>query len=169
MFPQCSGQFEEFQSFLQCDGFDALSRSQVREARFFFVLRRSDLHEWSVASDFHRDRFSVGRVCSQQSFSRLVVGSLLHRAFHHRLQLVVEVADEFRPVHLALCHLVKVLFDVCREVVVHDFREIFHEEVIHHRARVRGHQFASVASRVFRQVCRGEVSVFQDDFAIGAG
>ena len=77
-------------------------------------------------------------------FSLLVQG-----AFYLRFKVLIEVADHFCPVLFSLSHFVKLLFDISREIIVHNFGEVLHQEVVHHQADVGRYQLATIATNVF--------------------
>ena len=144
---QRAGQGEELQGFVERDGLDALFGLEGGKARLHVRFGRAELHHGSVAAYLHRYGLSCLRVGAQFAFAHLVVGLFGQRFFHLRLKVVVEGMDERCPVFFPLGHGVKVFFDVGREVVVHDFGEIFQQEVVHHEAHVGGYELVFLGPR----------------------
>ena len=139
-------QFEEVEGFFERDGLDALPCGKACEARFFLLARFADLRHWPEAANLHHHGLAAGGIGAEAAFAHLVGRLLLERAFHVRLEIFIERLNEFLPILLAFCHLVKLFLDVGGEVVVHNAREGLHEEVVDHEPHVGRHQFAFLAA-----------------------
>ena len=66
--------------------------------------------------------------------------------FHLRFEVAVEVFHHLRPFRFSFCDVIKLLFHLGREVVIHDFGEILQKEVVDHRPHVCWDQFAPFCS-----------------------
>ena len=50
----------------------------------------------------------------------------IHNLLHLRLELLIEVLHVGIPLFLALGNLIEVLLNLCREIIVHNLREVLH-------------------------------------------
>ena len=75
---------------------------------------------------------------------------------------------ELLPVFLAFCHLVKLFLDVGGEVVVHNAREGFQEEVVDHQPHVGRHQLALLAAHRLGARSLLHLAVGEDEHRVGA-
>ena len=73
----------------------------------------------------------------------------LHGVFNRRLKVLVERLQHLVPVHLAVGYGVKLLLHVSCEVIVHDSREILHEEIVNHHTDVGRHQLTLLIASYF--------------------
>ena len=62
------------------------------------------------------------------------------------MELIVKRADQILPLSLTLGNFVKALLDICREVVVDDTGEVFHQEVGHDHSHIRRHEPSAIAA-----------------------
>ena len=63
---------------------------------------------------------------------------------HLRVKLVVEAFHLLGPIFLSLGNLVKLLFYVGCEVIVHNLLEVLHQEIVHYYACVGRYEFSPV-------------------------
>ena len=65
------------------------------------------------------------------------------------------------PVSLAVGNLIKLLLDVCREVIVHNLGEELEQEIVHYNAYVRGHQLRFLCADSLLALLLGQLAVLQ--------
>ena len=70
--------------------------------------------------------------------------------FHQRMEIFVEHFHHVGPFLFSFGHLIKLLFHTGRKVIIHNLREILHQEVIDHTTYVGRYQFRLFASAHFR-------------------
>ena len=98
-------------------------------------------------------------VNAQFALAGLVFAALLYGVVDGRLEVLVEVLEHGVPVFLSLCDGVELLLHVGGEVVVHDVREVLHEEVVYDGADVCREQLSLLATRhLGLRLCRHLVS-----------
>ena len=85
----------------------------------------------------------------------------VHHLVYSRLKLLVEVFHHVCPLLLAVGDLVELLLYLCREVVVHDGREVLHKEVVHHDAYVGRQQLALLVAGKLHLACRRNLQTAQ--------
>lgn len=136
VFTDGAWQFEQFECFLQRDGLHALVGRHLCEAWLLVVIGCAYLHHRTVATNLHEHGVSAYGVGAQLTFTSLVLRAGVHHLVYGRLKLLVEVLHHVCPLLLAVGNLVELLLYLCREVVVHDSREVLHEEVVHYDAYV---------------------------------
>ncbi|MPM16729.1 hypothetical protein SDC9_63110 [bioreactor metagenome] len=73
----------------------------------------------------------------------------------------IEIFYSAVPLTFTFSNCVKIFFNVRGEMVIHNFRKKLHQEVIHHRAYIGGHQFIFIGSCRFLFIGILYFSVFQ--------
>ena len=66
--------------------------------------------------------------------------------FYYRMEHLVELVDGLRPNHLPVGDGIKLLLDTGREIVIHNRRKTFHEEIIDHRTDIGRKKFSPVGT-----------------------
>ena len=72
------------------------------------------------------------------------------------------------PLRFTLRDVVEFLFDVCRKVEVDDVGEVFHKEVVHHNADIRGDEFPLFGAGSFGFLGRSDFAVFESNHLVRA-
>ena len=165
---QGAWQLEQVECLVECDGFDALAFVEVGKAWFLVVAGCANLHYGAKTSDLYAHGFTRLRVGTEFAFAHTVLSLFVECAFNLRVKILVEVADHLCPVLLSFSHLVELFLNVGGEVVVHDFGEVFHQEVIDYEPCVGGHKFAAVAAHIFGERLFGYVVAGQCELAVVA-
>ena len=81
------------------------------------------------------------------------------------METLIEVGDFLVPNDIALSHLIELVLDLGREVVVHDVGEILHQEVVYYHAHIGGDEFALLDTEELTLLARGDLAVLErDDF-----
>ena len=80
-------------------------------------------------------------VGSQFAFACLVLRTCVHHLIDGGFKVLVEVLHHRCPLFVSFCNPVELLLHFRREIVVHDGREVLHEEVVHHYSYVGGQEF----------------------------
>ena len=70
----------------------------------------------------------------------------IHSVLHNRFEILIEITHHVGPFLITLGNLVKLLFHLSSEVIVHDTGEILQEEVVHHNTDVGRHEFSLVTA-----------------------
>ena len=70
--------------------------------------------------------------------------------FHQRMELLIELVHEYGPFLFAFRHFVELLFHAGCEVVIHNFREVLHEEIIYHNTHIGRKQLGLFIASHFR-------------------
>ena len=118
--------------------------------RLLLAVGRSELHERTETSDFHRHLFARFRVGAEHAFSHLVLEAQVGNFFHFRVEQFIEIGNLVVPFCLTFSDMVEFLLHVGSEVVVHDVGEIFHKEIVDHHTHVgRDELVFLVAVRLF--------------------
>ena len=156
-------EFAKFERLLERDGRDALIGGQTRETRFVVALSAADLHHRTETPDFHTHRFARRGVGAEMAFAHARVAALREHGLHLGFQVAVECADQFGPILFALGHQVEIVFHVRREIVVHDFGELLHEEVVDHNTRVGGNELTAIAAVVLTTLLGDDVLARERD------
>ena len=65
------------------------------------------------------------------------------------------------PVFFAFSNLIELLFNLCREVVIHDAWEVLHKEVVHHGTYIGRNELALVGSSHLRLAIGRQFAVLQ--------
>ena len=142
-------QLEELQGLLQRDRLDRLRLHQRCEARLggrlVLLVHHPDLRHRAVTPNLDRDGQATLRIRPQQPLPCPVALARGQRLLHHRVEELVESIHRLSPDQLALGNGIKVLLHIGREVIIDHLRERFRQEVIHHRAHVRGEQFVPIS------------------------
>ena len=139
-------QAEQLKRLFERYGLKALVGGHLGEARLFLVFRLSDLHHRTEPSNLDEHRLARGRVFAEFAFAGLVLLARVHCLFHRRLELAVKAFEHVGPLRLSFGDGVELVLHFGREVIVHDGRKIFHQEVVNHHSYVGWQQFAFLAS-----------------------
>ena len=145
-FAKFSGQFAQFEGFFEGDGSQTLIGRKACETRFVITFAIANLDHRTITADFHTHRLTAFGIIAEIAFAHASFAALGQYGVDLGLQISVESANEFRPILGTFCHEVEIMFDIGREVVVHNGGEFVHQEVIHHNTDVGRNQFTAVAA-----------------------
>ncbi len=130
--PTWRRQLEEFQCFLQSDGLDALVGRQLGKLWLVLVFGGTNLNHWTESSDLYEYRAAALWVLAQFTLTGLVLAACFHHTLHFWFETLVEVLHPFGPLGLSLGDIIELLLYVGSKVIVHDVREVGHQEVVYH-------------------------------------
>ena len=165
-FPQVTRQLECIQRFFQCNGLNGQPLGQLSETGLFLVLCRTNLNNRSITANLDRNRFTAVRINTQDTFTHTMLGLGIHRLFHQRMEILIEHIHHTVPLLLAFCHLIKFLFHTGCEVVIHNVREVIHQEVIDHNTHIGRQELRFFVTRHFRLSSLSDLVIFQFQYIV---
>ena len=123
---------------------------QLSKFRLLFIVRRANLYHWSKTSDFHRYGLTALRISSQHTLTYFMFSLRSQCSFYQRVEVLIEHLHQISPLLFPFGHFVEFLFYAGRKVIVHNFREILHQEVVNHTTYIGRNQFGFLTSAHFR-------------------
>ena len=144
IFAEHAGQTEQVECLFKRDGLHAEILGQVGKLRFVLIVGSAYLYNRTEAAYLHEHGSACLRVYAQLALTGFVFRTGVDGFLDSGFEGCVEVVHHLVPLLLAFGNLVEVLFNLRREVIVHDTGEMLHEEVVDHDADVGGNKLALV-------------------------
>ena len=142
-------QFEEFQSLLQRQRLHAEFTGQLGKLWLDTVFSRTNLHDGTEAAYLGKYGTTALGVLTQFALTGLMLLTGIQRLVHYRFKALVESLHHTRPFLFALGNLIEVMLHLGSEVIVHDFLEVIHQEVVHHDTDICRQQFSLIRADQF--------------------
>jgi hypothetical protein len=79
------------------------------------------------------------------------------------METLIEVGNLLIPDDIALSHLIKLILDLGREVVVHNRREIIHKEVVDHHPHIGRNELALLDAIELSLLAGGDLTLLESD------
>ena len=95
-------------------------------------LHGTNLYHRSKTANLDEYWLSCLWIISEIALAGFVLVAGFQDFFHFRLKALVEILHPVGPFGLSFCNIIKLLLYVCRKVVVHDVREVLHQEIVYH-------------------------------------
>ena len=110
--------------------------------RLVFVFCRTNLYHWSKTANLDEYWLSGLWIISEIALAGFVLVAGFQDFLHFRLKALVEILHPVGPFGLSFCNIIKLLLYVCRKVVVHDVREVLHQEIVYYDADISRQKLA---------------------------
>ena len=96
-----------------------------------------------------------------------MLAACFHHALHFRFETLVEVLHPFGPLGLSLGDIIKLLLYIGRKVIVHDVREVGHQEVVYHDSDIGREKLALLRASLFLLGLLGNHDTLQRIYGVG--
>ena len=90
----------------------------------------------------------------------------IHGLVHQRMKTVIEVLHHTGPFFLTFRYFIKLFFNICGEIIIHNFRKEWHQKVINHNTYISRQQLRLLIPGRFRLDGFGYLISFQFQYFI---
>ena len=145
--PQRTGKLERIQCFFQRNGFHRQSLCQLRKTRFFLIIGSTNLNNRTETTDLNRYRLTAYRICSQYPFTHLMLSLRVNGLIYQRMEAFIETVHHASPFLFSFRHFIELFLHIRCKVKIHDFRKVFHQEIVYHDTGISRQQLGLFISR----------------------